>query len=243
MSTSTTSTPSTCSRARWLSSSGPSWTASSAPAGSLSWSPRGRPRLRQRRPRRLRFLNFHAPGCGFADYLRGRGDFDQHPPPADGGRPASDALVGRPASGERFQRDDRGDHDPRRRSPRSPCSELDARSRLAGHRDAQPTTPGRQLLRARRRGRARRGRRRRAGRARFVRTPPRRERCTAIRNDPWQPNRLPQRARPRRPASQRNPPSVAAERGRLYHYLNVQCSGWARIAARAKTIRPIAWTW
>jgi hypothetical protein len=24
---------------------------------------------------------------------------------------------------------------------------------------------------------------------------------------------------------------------------NVQCSGWARIAARANTIRPIAWTW
>ena len=27
------------------------------------------------------------------------------------------------------------------------------------------------------------------------------------------------------------------------HYLNVQCSGWARIAARAKTILPIACTW
>jgi mannose-6-phosphate isomerase-like protein (cupin superfamily) len=58
-------------------------------------------------PGELRFLNFHAPGCGFADYLRGRGDFDQHPPPADGGRPASDALVVPPGSGERFQREDR----------------------------------------------------------------------------------------------------------------------------------------
>ena len=56
----------------------------------------------------LQFLNFHAPGCGFADYLRGRnGDFDQHPPPADGGRPASDALIVPPGGGERFQRDDR----------------------------------------------------------------------------------------------------------------------------------------
>jgi mannose-6-phosphate isomerase-like protein (cupin superfamily) len=44
------------------------------------------------------FLNFHVPGSGFADYLRalrdGRPhDFDQFPPPADGGRPASDVLV------------------------------------------------------------------------------------------------------------------------------------------------------
>jgi quercetin dioxygenase-like cupin family protein len=58
-------------------------------------------------PGEVRFLNFHAPGCEFADYLRGRGDFDQHPPPADGGRPASDALVVPPGKGEPFQRDDR----------------------------------------------------------------------------------------------------------------------------------------
>jgi mannose-6-phosphate isomerase-like protein (cupin superfamily) len=55
-------------------------------------------------PGELRFLNFHAPGYGFADYLRGRNDdFDQHPPPADGGRPASDALIVPPGEGERFQ--------------------------------------------------------------------------------------------------------------------------------------------
>lgn len=42
----------------------------------------------------LRYLNFHAPGAGFADFLRGRNPgFDQHDPPADGGRPASDAVV------------------------------------------------------------------------------------------------------------------------------------------------------
>jgi mannose-6-phosphate isomerase-like protein (cupin superfamily) len=58
-------------------------------------------------PGELRFLNFHAPGCGFADYLRGRGEFDQHPPPPDGGRPAPDAIVTRPDEGERFRREDR----------------------------------------------------------------------------------------------------------------------------------------
>ena len=47
----------------------------------------------------LRYLNFHAPGLGFADYLRamrdGRpSDFDQEPPPGDGERPVVDAVVG-----------------------------------------------------------------------------------------------------------------------------------------------------
>jgi len=58
-------------------------------------------------PEELRFLNFHAPGCGFVEYLRGQGDFDQHPPPSDGGRPASDTLVTPPDGGERFRREDR----------------------------------------------------------------------------------------------------------------------------------------
>jgi mannose-6-phosphate isomerase-like protein (cupin superfamily) len=44
------------------------------------------------------FLNVHAPGTGFAPYLRALRDgaphdFDQHAPPADGGRPASEAIV------------------------------------------------------------------------------------------------------------------------------------------------------
>jgi quercetin dioxygenase-like cupin family protein len=40
------------------------------------------------------FLNLHTPGVGFGDYLRGgKHDFDQHDPPADGGPPASTALV------------------------------------------------------------------------------------------------------------------------------------------------------
>jgi uncharacterized cupin superfamily protein len=47
----------------------------------------------------LRYLNFHAPGTGFADYMRGlrdgrRTSFDQEDPPSDGVCPASDAVVG-----------------------------------------------------------------------------------------------------------------------------------------------------
>jgi mannose-6-phosphate isomerase-like protein (cupin superfamily) len=47
----------------------------------------------------VQYLNFHAPGQGFADYLRALRDgrtleYDQHPPPADGGRPTSGAVVG-----------------------------------------------------------------------------------------------------------------------------------------------------
>ena len=45
------------------------------------------------------FLNLHAPGMGFAAYIRGeRRDFDQHDPPPEGGRPAREALVGAPGS-------------------------------------------------------------------------------------------------------------------------------------------------
>ena len=47
----------------------------------------------------LRYLNFHAPGSGFADYMRARrdgleGSFDQEDPPADGGRPPEAARIG-----------------------------------------------------------------------------------------------------------------------------------------------------
>ncbi len=57
----------------------------------------------------MRYLNFHAPGSAFADYLRGLRDgrevsFDQHPPPGDGGRPTSEAVVARAAPGERAAR-------------------------------------------------------------------------------------------------------------------------------------------
>jgi mannose-6-phosphate isomerase-like protein (cupin superfamily) len=49
------------------------------------------------------FLNLHAPSKGFAHHLRGRGDgddFDTFDPPADGGRPASEAFVRGPGEGE-----------------------------------------------------------------------------------------------------------------------------------------------
>jgi quercetin dioxygenase-like cupin family protein len=43
----------------------------------------------------MRYLNFHAPGGGFAPYLRGEEPgFDSFDPPEDGGRPAGDAYIG-----------------------------------------------------------------------------------------------------------------------------------------------------
>jgi mannose-6-phosphate isomerase-like protein (cupin superfamily) len=47
----------------------------------------------------VRYLNFHAPGQRFSDYLRALRDgrefsYDQHDPPEDGGRPTSEAVVG-----------------------------------------------------------------------------------------------------------------------------------------------------
>jgi quercetin dioxygenase-like cupin family protein len=47
----------------------------------------------------LRYLNFHAPGVGFADYMRALRDgrtlvYDQEPPPPEGTRPATEAVVG-----------------------------------------------------------------------------------------------------------------------------------------------------
>ena len=54
-----------------------------------------------------RFLNFHAPDGGFANYLRTREDFDQFTRRPDGGRPASDAIVTPAGGGERFRREDR----------------------------------------------------------------------------------------------------------------------------------------
>jgi mannose-6-phosphate isomerase-like protein (cupin superfamily) len=47
----------------------------------------------------LRYLNLHAPGVGFADYMRALRDgrkltYDQEPPPADGGRPPHEAAIG-----------------------------------------------------------------------------------------------------------------------------------------------------
>jgi quercetin dioxygenase-like cupin family protein len=48
-----------------------------------------------------RYLNIHAPGMGFDEYLRSgfRADFDQHDPPPDGARPASDVIACAPGEG------------------------------------------------------------------------------------------------------------------------------------------------
>jgi mannose-6-phosphate isomerase-like protein (cupin superfamily) len=67
--------------------------------------------FRNEGPGDARFLNFHAPSKGFDQYLRrlrrskdaereAQERFDQFEPPADGGRPASEALVRRPGEGE-----------------------------------------------------------------------------------------------------------------------------------------------
>jgi len=56
------------------------------------------------------FLNIHAPNMGFTEMLRAARDgrdeeaeeFDQFEPPADGGRPLSDALFRAPGEGERI---------------------------------------------------------------------------------------------------------------------------------------------
>jgi mannose-6-phosphate isomerase-like protein (cupin superfamily) len=65
------------------------------PAGSLVVAP---PLVvhafRNASPTELRYLNFHAPNGGFADYLRGVATgFDSEGPPADGGRPVEEALI------------------------------------------------------------------------------------------------------------------------------------------------------
>ena len=50
------------------------------------------------------FLNLHAPSSGFGDHIRGKDiDFDQHDPPADGGRPFADAVFTRPDDAERIE--------------------------------------------------------------------------------------------------------------------------------------------
>jgi mannose-6-phosphate isomerase-like protein (cupin superfamily) len=49
-----------------------------------------------------RYVNIHAPGAGFDEYLRSgfKAEFDQHEPPPDGGRPPSEVLVRLPGEGE-----------------------------------------------------------------------------------------------------------------------------------------------
>ena len=55
-------------------------------------------------PGPARFLNIHAPGMGFDEYVRSgyEFDFDQEDPPADGGQPATDAIVLAAGQGRRL---------------------------------------------------------------------------------------------------------------------------------------------
>jgi mannose-6-phosphate isomerase-like protein (cupin superfamily) len=58
--------------------------------------------------REVRYLNFHIPGKGFADFMRGLltaddPEYDQFDPPADGGRPAREASVADPADPFRLE--------------------------------------------------------------------------------------------------------------------------------------------
>jgi mannose-6-phosphate isomerase-like protein (cupin superfamily) len=76
-----------------------------APAGTLGAAP---PNLvhtfRNSSDSTALFINVHAPGAGFADMMRARRDgrdeeadrFDQHDPPADGGRPLTEAVLAVP---------------------------------------------------------------------------------------------------------------------------------------------------
>src|SRR3954452_1461764 len=70
------------------------------PAGTLARTPplvvHG---FRNGSPDEVRYLNLHAPGESFADYLRAMRDgrdfaYDQEAPPRDGGRPPEDAEMG-----------------------------------------------------------------------------------------------------------------------------------------------------
>jgi quercetin dioxygenase-like cupin family protein len=50
------------------------------------------------------FLNLHVPSMGFGDHMRGRNPaFDQHDPPADGGRPFAHAVFTDPPEAETIE--------------------------------------------------------------------------------------------------------------------------------------------
>ncbi len=80
-----------------------------AAAGSLVLVPAGVVHtFRNEGPDEARFLNIHAPGAGFVEYLRAMRDgrdedaqrFDTDDPPPDGGRAPSDVIVRGPGEGE-----------------------------------------------------------------------------------------------------------------------------------------------
>jgi quercetin dioxygenase-like cupin family protein len=88
---------------------GPDAASVTAPAGSLVIAPRDLVHtFANEGDADARFLNVHTPSEGFAETLRLRRDgrevdaarFDQHDPPADGGRPLSEAIVRLPGEAD-----------------------------------------------------------------------------------------------------------------------------------------------
>jgi mannose-6-phosphate isomerase-like protein (cupin superfamily) len=55
--------------------------------------------FRNEAPGDARFLNLHAPGCGFDEYLRNGADWDSIDTPDGGGRPADEVVVRPPGEG------------------------------------------------------------------------------------------------------------------------------------------------
>jgi mannose-6-phosphate isomerase-like protein (cupin superfamily) len=83
---------------------GPHGEEARVPAGSLVCVPPGVVHgFRNGSAAEVRYLNLHAPGVGFADYMRAIRDgeslsYDQYDPPADGGRPHTEVAIGEPVA-------------------------------------------------------------------------------------------------------------------------------------------------
>ena len=151
---------------------GPEGEGVAAPAGTLARVPplvvHG---FRNETDAELRYLNLHAPGVGFADYMRALRDgrtltYDQEPPPSEGTRPATEAVVGGEAlraggiscsrTSRRSRSRTRGSISPLRRrrtstratSSRSTCSRASWRSRSMVASTARGRAPGSRCRRA-----------------------------------------------------------------------------------------------
>jgi mannose-6-phosphate isomerase-like protein (cupin superfamily) len=79
---------------------GPAGEEVAAPAGTLARVPPGVVHgFRNASDAEVRYLNLHAPGRGFVEYMRAMRDgrtltYDQFPPPDGGGRPISEVVIG-----------------------------------------------------------------------------------------------------------------------------------------------------
>ncbi len=127
----------------------------------------------------VRFLNFHAPGCNFVEYLRGRGEFDQA---AAAGRRRPPGLgCDRHAAGRRGALPARGprDHDSRRAAgDLGAALEVEPMARVPGH-DHDDQVDASSCSTARRGSCGRRDRAAAAGRSTW------RCRARATASEPW----------------------------------------------------------